>query len=162
MPFLALPACTGLCRPRFYGDPVGDRRHHLDWDSPMTRSIPLKEGRERDTEPVIPRGGPGEPLGHPSAAGIGVWPLWAPPPPSSGSYSWSPRDPFCFSPRLPPSPLCQRGLLPYWICPSSPVLTHPSRGLAGQNCRLAPAPALGLAVRVQAGPRSIGLLRRCD
>lgn len=83
-------------------------------------------------------------------------------PPSSGSSSWSPGGPFCFSPLLPPSPPCQRGLFPYWICPCSPVLTHPSRDLTGQNCRLAPAPALGLAVRVQAGPRSIGLLRRCD
>lgn len=98
MPFLALPACTGLCRPRFYGDPVGDRRHHLDWDSPMTRSIPLKEGRERDTEPVIPRGGPGEPLGHPSAAGIGVWPLWAPPPPVQAAIPGAPGTPSASAP----------------------------------------------------------------
>lgn len=68
LPSLPCPACNELCRPRFYGDPVGDSRHHLDWDSPIIRSIPLKEGRERDTEPGIPRGGPGGPLGHLSTA----------------------------------------------------------------------------------------------
>lgn len=111
-PILTAPhslPCSALCVvncaiPGFYGDPVGGSRHHLDWDSPMTRSIPLKEGRERDPEPVIPKGGPGGALAaSPQLGELGCCPSG---PSSSGSSSWSPgapsaSAPFCLHPSLP-------------------------------------------------------------